>query len=173
MNIRAILLIASHGLVLLGGLGLGYRLYHDRVPKTPVTAQPAIPIKQGQIAAVEPAAPVHKVELPRGTKVLDQVQVTFHAMPDAKGESHIDVTTVEMPDHTKRVAVTSEDGTVLKAVEIPTVRLPEVKELRWAGGAVKTADGKWGGFVSYSRGPFVGGVAAWQGNGMVFLGVRW
>jgi hypothetical protein len=184
---------------LVGGLGLGYRLYRGNVAPTVVDKPlPQVNLPNGAVeATVAPSAqqPVI-VGLPKTQTVIRTVYVTVQ--PDKPVEDgystdkqdtpepkpiKIAVSFVRQENSTLRAVITSDGDKILAAVDVPkigdtiTVAAPAPKELNMAAGAVygTTAwgDTAKGMFVDRDLGAFRTGVEVTRNTYSVANRIGW
>ena len=152
LTITAIAILAGAGFV-----GLGWWMGQ---PKLVVeTAAPAVVQSDGSI--ITPRAPDAKAkpkqQIPKKSKVerIEQIQVQGATPPEIQACTKVkcppvkvDMTLVRMDDNTKRVVVSSPDGQILSALDIPVeTAAPPPEPKKWAAGLsfdpVKQTSGIW------------------------------
>jgi hypothetical protein len=189
-----------------GGLILGYFLWHhapvvegeaiardlpsgakalQRDPSTPVpppVARAATELhgkleRAGSITVqskpiVHQAPPVAAAGIP--------AQEVSHPQPQACSCAPVtvDFGLVRMPDDTRRVVATSQDGEVVGGIDIPVASAQPARVLRWAAGvAYEPRRREYGAFIDRDLGPLRLGVQVERRNGStatwVRAGIRW
>lgn len=131
------------GLVLLGAVA-GW--YYSRPGKVIETPKPAETQADGSII-IERAAPAPKAKpkqvVPQGGKVERIGSITAQAETPAEIKActnvpcppvTIDTSLIRMPDGSRRVVVSSADGTILKGLDIPVETLELEEPKKWAAG---------------------------------------
>ena len=83
---------------------------------------------------VRPKAPDAPTPAPPGTD--PGAQATQPSLLPQLSALRVDLTLYRNPDGTRRVAVSSQDGTVTGGMDIPVESAPVQRELKWAAGAV-------------------------------------
>ncbi len=149
-------------LIFAGGIGTGWLLWHPKAQKVETYAQEVKQRDGSLVLERKPQAdakPVH--EIPKGGKVerIVQVQVkpktgtpTAATGTPGSGPANVlpelppvtvDLSMVRLPDHTRRVIVSSPNGEVIGGVDVPVEAAREAKALRWAAG-YEFARSTWG-----------------------------
>ncbi len=171
------------------GLAIGWFLWR---PPAPVVEGHASEeqLPSGSIALErEPEAPV-PVPLKQATRELDRkakleraVRITVAPKtPIAAVQPcppvNLDIGLVKMPDETRRVVVHSSDGEVLGGVDIPIQATEQVKQLKWAAGALYAPQEEaYGAFLDRDIGPLRVGAELMQSrehgvSGIIRVGIR-
>lgn len=141
------------GIGAVAGMALGWQLWKPSIVP-PLKPQPEIIQHDGShVAAVDtshPAVPPHQI--PHGATVEDVVHVTVQPNPvqppsQLLGSQHgaqsipvcppvtVDLSIIKMHDGSRRVVASSQDGTVLSAVQIPAeAEYRQPKTLKWGLG---------------------------------------
>lgn len=149
-------------LIFAAGMGAGWMLWNPEKVKVQKVEPAAPQVVQGDGSTILERQPNPNAKpaqhLPRGAKLDRVVEVVIQpnqpiveplrpsdsdasiAVEPARPPCppvRVDLSMVEMPDHSTRVIVSSPDGTVLRGMDIP-VRAPPAppKVLKWAAGAV-------------------------------------
>ncbi len=185
------------GIVL--GISLGWLLYHPRVrpldPPAPAVRQAdgSLVLERRPDPTANPAS-----EIPRGSVLERKISVEVSPRVDpapAKDDVfsgpnapevaahdcppvNLDLSLVRMPDDSRRVIASSENGTLVGGLDVPVAPLAStLKPYRWNVSALTGYDAPrarqvFGGSVSYSRGPFVGTAGVVGTTTFVGAGIR-
>lgn len=144
-------IVAGAGAAL--GMALGWQLWKPPVKPAPKPQPEIIQHDGSHVAAVDtshPAVPPHQI--PHGATVEDVVHVTIQPNPvqppsQLPGSQHgtqaipvcppvtVDLSIIKMHDGSRRVVASSQDGTILSAVQIPAeAEYRQPKTLKWGLG---------------------------------------
>ena len=176
-------------------MALGWILWKPAPPKAETYA-PAVRQADGSLVAERKpqpdAKPAHVV--PKGAKVERIVKATVQprnatptAAPATPGPGpvnvppelppvRLDLSLVRLPDQSRRVILSSPDGEVIQAEDIPVEAARLVRALRWAaGGLWNPSDRTWGVWGQRDMGPAVVGLDAFQVREPMVVGggTRW
>ena len=155
------------------GLAAGYYFYHP----TPVEETYAPEAKQPDGSTILERVPDAKARpkqvIPKGGTVERTVEVVVKSngkapesalksdstLKDGKGIDcppiTVDATLVRLEDGSKRVVVSSPNGTILSGVDIPIESATLPRNLNWAAGiSVNPAERTFGGWIDRDLGPF-------------------
>lgn len=145
-----------------GGLSLGKKLYEPTV--TPETH--AVEYKQSDGSLVverQATTPPEQVQpkhvLPKGSKLERQISIAVQPTTPKEDKvpcpaAHVDLSLVRMPDNTKRVVASSQDGQIVSALDLPTEPVITPKEKKWGAGLAYGTGKRWGAWVDHDAGPF-------------------
>ena len=177
------------------GMALGWVLWKPALPKMETYAPEKRQADGSLVLERKPqpdARPAH--EIPKGAKLERVVQVKVKPRNDTPtaatgtpgyGPANVlpelppvtvDLTLVRLPDQTRRVILSSQDGEVVAAEDIPVETARPVRTMRWAaGGLWNPSDRTWGGWLQRDLGPAVVGLDAYQVREPVTVGggTRW
>lgn len=188
LNIFAVSVIASSLLGVVMGLFIGHSLYYKLVVKE----TPAFAVKQPDrslILSRDPdakAKPAHQI--PKGATVERVVKVIVRAKPVAPAEApsasepiavaadcppvNLDLSLVRMPDETRRVIVSSQNGYVLDGIDIPVESAKPVSDAKkWAIGGVYYSNEAYSARVERDFGPTRVSVEAMKVGSDIVAGV--
>ena len=150
--------ILSVGII--AGLAMGWMLWRPRPAVMESYAPPIVQKDESVVLARDPSQAARPAqEIPNGAKVERVIHVEVQPKaPDAPTQAppgtdpgaqanqpplppqpsalRVDLTLYRNPDGTRRVAVSSPDGTVTGGMDIPVESAPVQRELKWAAGAV-------------------------------------